>query len=97
VCTLLVSEVRGGFVSHGTEVNGLTQEQPVLLTAELSFQSHLSQLFFFFSDLFILCSCTDGCEHSCSCWELNLGLLLTPVGPFAQSLLAPVQRFIINT
>jgi hypothetical protein len=32
-------------------------------------------LLFIFSDLFILfdvhCSCTDGCEPSCGCWELN--------------------------
>ena len=26
-------------------------------------------------------SCTDGCEPSCGCWELNLGPLLTPVNP----------------
>jgi hypothetical protein len=25
------------------------------------------------------CSCLNGCEPSCSCWKLNLGLLLTSV------------------
>jgi hypothetical protein len=44
-------------------------------------------------DLFILCiwvhgSCTDGCEPSCGCWELNSGPLLPP------ALLTPAQRFI---
>ena len=35
------------------------------------------------------CSCTDGCEPSCGCWELNLGpLLLLQSTPFA-----PAQRF----
>jgi hypothetical protein len=27
------------------------------------------------------CSCTDGCEPSCGCWELNLGPLLALVHP----------------
>ena len=31
--------------------------------------------------IWVYCSCTDGCEPSCGCWELNLGPLLTPVGP----------------
>jgi hypothetical protein len=26
-------------------------------------------------------SCTDGCELSCGCWELNLGSLLALTGP----------------
>jgi hypothetical protein len=50
----------------------------------------------FFKDLFYLfilciwvhCSCTDGCEPSCGCWELNSGSLLTPVP------LTLAQRFI---
>jgi hypothetical protein len=30
----------------------------------------------------IHCSCTDGCEPSCGCWELNfLGPLLAPASP----------------
>ena len=27
------------------------------------------------------CSCTDGCEPSSGCWELNLGPLLIPATP----------------
>jgi hypothetical protein len=27
------------------------------------------------------CNFTDGCEPSCGCWELYLGLLLAPVNP----------------
>ena len=45
--------------------------------------------FLFFKEIFIYlflcicvhCSCTDGCEPSCGCWELYLGPLLTPVDP----------------
>jgi hypothetical protein len=41
---------------------------------------------FKFKDLFILCiwvhcSCTDGCEPLCGCWELYLGPLLDPINP----------------
>jgi hypothetical protein len=31
--------------------------------------------------ILVHCTCTDGCELSCSCWELNLGHLLAPVSP----------------
>ena len=27
------------------------------------------------------CNCADSCEPSNGCWELNLGLLLSPVNP----------------
>jgi hypothetical protein len=44
--------------------------------------------FFFFKDLLIYfmymsthSSCTDGCELSSGCWELNLGPLLALVNP----------------
>ena len=40
------------------------------------------------------CSCTGDYEPSCGCWELNLGLPLTPVGPAHSSQLALALRFI---
>lgn len=52
--------------------------------------SYFSKILFFLMMLkiclFILCigvhcSCTDGCEPSCGCWELNLGPLLAPFNP----------------
>ena len=53
---------------------------------------------FFFLCIWVHCSCTDGGEPSCGCWELNFGPVLTLVKStlLAQSLLAPAQRFIIQ-
>ena len=54
--------------------------------------------------MWVHCSCTDGCELSCGCWELNfLGLLLAPVNLTCSSrprslspcLLRPKDLFII--
>ena len=38
------------------------------------------------------CSCTDGCEYSCGCWEFYLGPLLAPVGP---TLFGPKVYFLL--
>ena len=40
----------------------------------------LSFLFIYFMYMSTHCSCTDSCEPSSGCWELNLGPLLTLVG-----------------
>jgi hypothetical protein len=38
-------------------------------------------LFIYFMYMSTHCSCTDSCEPSSGCWELNLGPLLVPVNP----------------
>jgi hypothetical protein len=58
-------------------------------------------LFFFLKDFFILClwvhcSCTDGCEPSCGCWELKFRTSASLQSALLnQYLLTPAQRLII--
>jgi hypothetical protein len=52
----------------------------VTCQATLLQTSRILLSFFVFKDLFILCiwvncSCTDGCERPCGCWNLNTGPL----------------------
>jgi hypothetical protein len=42
----------------------------------------LPQLYLFILCIWVHCSCTDGWEPSCGCWELNSGPLLTPAQRF---------------
>ena len=43
------------------------------------------QRFILFLCIWVYCSCTDGCEPSCDCWELNLGPLLALANPTCSS------------
>ena len=45
-------------------------------------KSLLKDLFIYFMYMSTHCSCTDSCEPSSGCWELNLGPRLTPAQRF---------------
>jgi hypothetical protein len=40
------------------------------------------KIYLFILCIWVHCSCTDGCEPSCGCWELNSGPLLVPAQRF---------------